>query len=403
MRTERDLPYQEAYPSHQLRVRFVRRNGGPAIHDPENGIPYQSIVHDVRTSIDDFYPRLTSEFGWSGWPDDSIRDVTVRDLGPGMYGVAALEGRDMPYIVISPRVFDATRELSQLRRRGTVLHELIHLKQFQTPLFLHFYKPLKYNSWDPNWWLHESSALATEVIGIPEYPIAFRKLWEWVTRPHLALDTDKDGHRALPFLLYLMNEIALDLPASLYRYSPDQTDSMLATDILSSELAGRGLDFQKVFLGYCAAVAPQTGPMPDWLEPIISLLGRRSFSERYQHYDVHSHCGWPIEHLACRYFRFAPPNSGEPNQSLEIRITEINHHPELLLGQIDIVDEVASEKKQPIHLQRCGNELTGVIRQFNRRNIKNAVLTIANCGHGTGWAKYNDLRFKLSAKIMETS
>lgn len=189
---------------------------------------------------------------------------------------------------------------------------------------MHYYRPTSSTGWDPNWWLHESSALAAETVLVPHYKTAFCRLWDWAVKPQQSMDTDETGHLALPFILYLMDTFSTKIPARIYEASVEDCPSMLAVEVLSQQLTKIGTNFETAFLNYCVAVAPELPGRREWLLELDQIVGHRSYRERFKDYPINDINDVPVHHLGCRYFRFKPDTTSSKH-SIELKFVEISH------------------------------------------------------------------------------
>ena len=111
-----------------FRLRFNRREGGRSDEgqlppDPKDGVADLDTPDTFGEALRHSFPRLTEPaWGWRPWNEKLPREVAVRNLGPSLYGLAALDGRSAPYMVLSPIAFDPTSDATLRRRQATVVH-----------------------------------------------------------------------------------------------------------------------------------------------------------------------------------------------------------------------------------------------------------------------------------------
>ncbi len=398
-----------------FRLRFNRREGahlseGCLPPDPKDGVADLETADTFVEALKYAFPLLTEpKCGWRSWDESLPREVAVRNLGPSRYGLAAIDGRSAPYMVLSPIAFDPTPDSTIRRRQSTVVHELAHLLQFETNLFLHWHKAALGS--DPNWWLHESVALAVERFVYPDQPSSYPRFWEWATRPELSLESDPDGNLAAPFIQFLTTRLEPSFVPRLYDTTQDQVPSMRATEILDWQLQQRGLhlasdcaDEPSVFIDYCVD-AVLLGVTDTFLDSGIGeIVGPRAISDAFRAFPVRdAGRNMPIDHLGCRYFDFIPPKLGH----VANLVVEVFPRPEptterkrnALHGElITISNDHRRITRNALSSSRDG-QLTGIVPDFGVETVHRVILVLANCAFGPGWAYHDGLQFSISARL----
>ncbi len=267
-----------------------------------HGIVDMSTIDHYADALERGYPLLTSpRFGWRGFESSFVREVGVRDLGAAHHGIANPDGN---YLVLASRPFKPSLAQQSLERFSTVVHELVHLLQFESPLFRKWFSLAATMLHDPNWWLHEAVALAMEFkIGNNPGPMITR-LWDWATQPSRSIDSDQLGFRGLPLALYLMDRFGDDFLSKLYFAPLDDNPHPRAADVLAGLLPttdrNRAAPFEGLFLDYASIWSPGNESMPDWAKEIVRLIGYPARTCVAIDSGTSSHRFSPIEHLGFR-------------------------------------------------------------------------------------------------------
>jgi hypothetical protein len=168
-------------------------------------------------------------------------------------------------------------------RRTIAIHELVHLLQFPSPL----YRTVLSKSifiMDPNWWLHESVALAIEwFLGGASGKLT-PHLWNWANAPHISCQADELGFQAFPWLVYLMETFGKWFPARLYNQvlsnnsaqhvGPIEASDWLAGFIRTQKTQGEEATLSSQFLRYACLWALPPEQLPTWAQNFVQVVGR---------------------------------------------------------------------------------------------------------------------------------
>jgi hypothetical protein len=259
---------------------------------------------------------------------------------------------------------------------------------------------------DPNCWLHEAVALATEAAVNPQKCSWYPWLWEWSTKPERSFEAHTSGSLAAPFVAFLMNVLGRQFGAELYRMSTETVPAMHGTVLLAhwwEQHAKRPLafasDFPALFVEYCVD-AGLLGVVPKrTLDPAIAdLVGVRVRTEIFHRYPVHAAArNASLEHLGCRYFEFHPT---AVDSQLVMRVTARENCARRMLRGVLVAISPDRSVKQCLTLSTSGEGcLETTLPQFSKRNVDHALLVLVNCGYGEGWAEWDDLQFEIHARI----
>lgn len=386
-----------------FRVRFNERHA-TASHpaDARHGIVDRETITTIREALSDAYPRLTSsEFGWSKFAGNVPREVAIRDLGPSRYGIAAMRGREAPYMVLSPQPFEAAPEAIKRRRRATVVHELVHLLQFESPLFRYWHESRR-RFGDPNWWWHEATALATECVLDSRQSPTYPRLWDWATQPERSLESDADGYLAAPFVAYLMHRFGATIVARLYETTAAQVASQRAADVLDGWLRQHDTTLAAVFVEYCIACVTATAEWPV-LDEVVKIVGPRAISGSYRTLPVaREGKALPIDHLGCRYFEFLPSRG---RGALDVEVMPrpedsrgVGRADSVLRAEL-VIPAVPGEGVARVPLQPRPNGTIGA--KVGLASVPSRLLlVVANCAFGAGWVNFDGLQFTVSASVL---
>ena len=393
-----------------FRLRFNRRDGGQVPPDAKDGVGDLGTVEVFADALAYAFPRLTdaATFGWRTWGDSQPCEVAIRSLGPSRNGLAVIDGRTAPYMVLSPLGFDTDPDAMRRRRQATVVHELIHLLQFESSLFQCWHQTRI--GTDPNWWFHEAVALATECLVYPDRPPSYSRLWQWATQPELSLESDHDGNLAAPFILYLMKRLDSPLIARIYDSTSDDVDALRAVGLIDRELAQLGLTLatdainqEALFIDYCvdAALLGIDNTVLD--SRILDIVGPRATSDVLRSYPIRSGASMPIDHLGCRYFDLLPAAT-DAAVSL---IVEVTPRPEnsgsfdrnALRGELVVISKDRSTVSRKTLAAQPEGHLSASVAGFTPESIERVILVLANCAFGSGWAFKDGLQFTVSARV----
>ncbi|MDA0807181.1 MAG: hypothetical protein O2983_00085 [Planctomycetota bacterium] len=394
-----------------FRVRFSRRVNSVSESMRRHGIIHESVVNEYCEALKQHYRvlcGLDSDYHWAPLtlPDQLACPVILQDLGSGLMGAATTDGMTSPYLALSTRSHEATPSLASRRRANVVLHELVHLLQFQTQTWNYWPQRDCWGLADPNWWLHEAVALAIEaesgIAPVSWYPW----LWNWATKPQTALDADSHGACAAPFLQFLIRRFGRSIASSIYRITPSDVASMRATKVLAHTIR-QTVDpqnvesvsdiFQSVFLDYCTDAALVGSGAATMDDAITQVVGQRMRTAVFSEFPVHwSDPSAEINHLACRYFEFVPP---ENKVCLKVSVTpEASESLPVVVGSLVALsreDQVLSSARLCRSLSV--GELSNSIPLNNQTS--RVLLTVANTAHGTGWAQHDMARVSITATV----
>lgn len=373
------------------------------------GVTSEIVVDQYAAALQTSYPLLCgAEFNWQQLKlaEDASCVGKIEDLGSWMMGAATTDGISQTYLMLTSRCHEPSPVAAAKRRNDVVLHELVHLLQFQTDTWQHWPKQGRWGNADPNWWLHEAVALAIEAELAADYVGWYQWLWEWATSPQLSIESDKNGALAAPFLQYLIRRLGRPFASAIYRLTPDEVPSMRATDLLARAIADaavhcsvplRQVDMGSVFLDYCTD-AGLGGTADCLLDPAIeSIVGKRIRTEYFEGLPINwSSRDAAIDHLGCRYFEFQLTRGQKP-LAFQI-VPDDTESPPPLMASLTLVHD-SSDRGRTCFFQP---ELSGngiVCRVSPTPDETRAVLTIANVAFGSGWALHDGATFQISAEV----
>jgi len=391
---------------HLFDLHFAERNAFSADGNSTHGVPNLAVIDQYHAALESSISRLTDKtHGWNLWEslpgsNRALRDAAVFDLGPSMLGAAVDTLRGTPYLVLNTRSLDLP-EVARMRRQATVSHELVHLLQFETPAYR--YWPARGRigeNRDPNWWLHEATALALESEISPAPTASFPLLWNWATSPEQSLEGDPYGTLAAPFLIYLGRRFGWDLLADVYRATEHDVEGMRGVDLLARALGRRGdspPDFKDCFArGYCvdaAFIGDGASVLPAEIKDVI---GPRALSGRFTRYPVDGAArNLVINHLGCRYFEFTPTQA---SRMLKVQVA-IHDDADRLFARVELVTVGRSGLRRRTTLSPQPDTRLAATVEFSSEDVSRAVLIISNCAYGSGWATHDGLRVAISAQI----
>lgn len=398
----------EANGQHVLSIHYVERNDVRSPLHHLHGVPRIDVIDEYESALSVSWTQLTSaEYGWPGigGPDANLpRDVLVFDLGPNYFGAAVDPIGDRSHLALNSRTLDVP-EVAQYKLRAVAAHELVHLFQFEMPGYQ--YWPLKQGrageDRDPNWWLHEATALAIEAQLADTGPsVCSPLLWTWATSPERSIDSDVGGTLAAPFLLYLMRKFGTDLLSELYRVTENEVSGMRGCEMIACVLERRGLELASneevdcFGSGYCVDAAfigeGETYLPGEWRD----IAGPRALSGRFEAYPVvMTEFAFPINHLGCRYFEFAPTTS---SRRLEI-IVEPQRMEDLAVLRCEavVVNRDGSRKQSQLTREDSGEQAAVV--DFDYENVSRVVMVVSNCAYRPGFPRHEKLQFRIRASI----
>lgn len=390
---------------------YAVRNAGHAAAGARHGVAQEGVIDDYLESLVSSYQRLCSpEFGWTSWADDAggeSRDVAVLDLGRNLLGAANAFGTAKPYLALSCRPHESTAEAARRRRAATVAHEIVHMLQFETPAWRYWPEQNRWGTGDPNWWLHEAVALATEALIEPDSPGWYSWLWDWATMPERSLEWDSSGCFAAPLLIYLMQSLNSRFGSDLYSIRAADVPGMRAASMLAWLIETRekrsfasATARQCVFADYCVDAGVLGIIHDSVLDPhIAAIAGPRVRTDVFEAYPVKDACqDKPIDHLACRYFGFRPNPCGS---RLEITMTpDDSVRQRLLRGELVVVSHDLAIRNRISLVPTITGIFKAVVDGFSMKNVDHALLVIINCGYGDGWAECDGIRFRINASLV---
>ena len=392
---------------------FSARGGPATAADAVHDVSDLEVVEQYAAALQQSFEQLISdEFRWLVWAgetphgDRGTRDVRLGDLGINFYGAAMSGASVMPYLALSVRSFESTPEAAARRRAATVAHELVHLLQFETTTYRFWPSKGLWGLGDPNWWMHEATAIALEAALCSEDPECYPMLWDWATSPQRSLESDLIGFLAAPFVMFLMQALDRRWPAELYRVTSEQVPSMRGTEIINHVFQTQrpgGLPLAAVsgddwFASRYCVDAGLLGASETLLDSRIGkVVGSRAMADVFTGSRIAEAAGnLSVDHLGCRYFQFVPPEN-----SARLQISVIPDQPEgweCFRGEFVLVghdgQRLGQQTLSRIEDRRC---LTASVN-FPRNEVAFGLLVVANCGFGTGWPRFDQLTFHLSAE-----
>lgn len=418
-------------------VYFCERNQSFELQHGRHSVAGLFVVNQYAEALRSVIQLLNSpSFNWNVWTtsDGSLtaRSVAVFDLGPGMQGAAVSFPRKMPYLVLNARSPDLP-EMAMRRRQAIVAHELVHLLQFETPTYQYWSSRGRIGEdRDPNWWLHEATALAIETELSPKPAASLPLFWDWATVPEVSAEGPHDPYGTLmaPFLIFLGRRHGWKLLSDLYRVTPNEVASMRGTDILAwtisnvlqekhnslqsavrevgqqsgtpdshsvglSKTDADPTSLEAQFLEYCVDAAFLSEGETVLPKALYETVGGRALTDRFESYPVSAAAtNAAIDHLACRYFEFLPTTTSD---RLSVSIT-LNRTDDMPVFRAALVTVARNGQRQLTLMTANTNGFTGSA-PFRAKECSRAVLIVANCAYGFGWANHQLCRFTIDANI----
>jgi len=388
---------------------YFERHGRGTVASRIRGVTSETVVEQYAVALQKHYPLLCgAEFDWQQMNLEGNAQCVgvIEDLGSWMMGAATTDGNSLPYLMLTSRCHEPSPEAAAKRRNDVVLHELVHLLQFQTDTWQHWPKQGRWGTADPNWWLHEAVALAIEAELATDYVGWYPWLWNWTTSPQLSIESDKNGSLAAPFLQYLIRRLGRSFASAIYRLTPNEVPSMRATDLLARAISDaevrcsvslRHPDMGSVFLEYCTD-AGLVGTASSIHDPAIeSSVGQRIRTEYFHGLPIDwSSRDAAIDHLGCRYFEFQL-TSGRKLIAFRI-IPDDSSSSMTLMASLTLMHD-SSNRGRTCFFQRELGDPGIVCRVSPTQDETRAVLTIANVAFGRGWALHDGATFHIRAEV----
>lgn len=344
--------------------------------------------------------RLTQELGWN-WSrrHPEIIDVEVIDIGPGLAGLAVTDLHEVPYLRLSCRRFVVDDD-SEARRRGSlILHEFVHLMQFGTDVWWSWPYHGSFGVSDPNNWLHESVALATEAVCGSGTADWYPWLWKWAVAPHLSMDLDESGTRAAPFLIYLAQKLDLRFLSDIYSDRNVAASPKYGTELLDSTIRRRSesASLCSMFTQFCAEWLSESSFWSPQATGIHGIVGDRANSEVVSAAQfptrIWRSAEWSLDHLACRYFAIRDLIASSPG-TCDVSVVIADNGATLKLSCIAMV--LTPDGRPLEHLRllcESANRLVGTIAiPAGPCHLR---IVVVNTAHGPGWALHDDMRFEV--------
>lgn len=387
---------------------YCRRSGAGSAADRTRGVSDDGVIEEYANAIQQHYVMLCgNEFQWRRLSTEgqTLCRAVINDLGSWMMGAAMVDrnlSSSSSSLTFTSRCHEATVQAAEKRRRDVVLHELVHLLQFETDTWR--YWPLK-GRWgisDPNWWLHEAVALAVEAELAQEYVSWSPWLWTWATMPHLSLESDRNGALAAPFLCFLIRKYGHTFPSSIYRLSRTDVPSMRGTDLLARAVNDAALSdpehtisqsFGDVYLEYCTQVGYEQSASHQGADSRWRIVGTRMRTEYFEQLPV----DWKddsagIDHLGCRYFQL------DLRKGVRVFVVRVNANNPLLckalFASVTLVNESQNEM-QVINLTKDSDGMMVTCCVVANHSDSVAILTVANASFGSGRALSDGMTFQI--------
>ncbi len=370
-----------------------------ADHLTQHGITNAGTIDDYEHGLRLGYQHLTTRFGWPELEEGFSQDVAIRDLGIGRYGLANPDG----YMVFTSRALEADSSMATRHRRSIAVHELVHVLQFQSPLFQYWNKKLMLAGDDPIWWLHEATALASEFLAGQFRDRMIPKLWDWANTPHKSFESDLLGYRALPFLLYLMGRFGRDFPSRIYygrAGEPTQLDAPDSIDSLLNSMASNNqdLDLATVFLDYAVLWAMPRRSLPRWSKVILHVVGRPTRSRCQIDGAGLQFKIQPIEHLGFRFVELdlhANPTPMISRLSIS-HVSKYENSKRLVLKGRILIEGRNGKLLSTIQGIPKDDRCVFEIPQLEPGLIRRATLVIVNGAHGNGHLREEKSEIKMA-------
>ncbi len=360
-----------------------------------NAIIDEAVVEQYGNALAEGYELLTgSEYGWPSLPIGLVCDVAIRDLGAGRFGLAN-PGSDPVglsdcYLALTSRSLESSSEHDAGMRRTIAIHELLHLLQFPSPLYRSGLGKSVFIK-DPNWWLHESVALATEWFLGGASGKLIPNLWNWANAPHISCQADELGFQAFPWMVYLMETFGKWFPARLYNQvlnnisaqhvGPIEASDWLAGFIRTLKLRVDEASLSSQFLRYACLWALPYEQLPTWAQQIVQVVGRPAWTNA----EFVNDSVWrvpPIERLG---FRIIPIPEEMQINVWDLAVSFDGHtrsNLESIQSALVLVDQKdhVTVKECDYHQQKCVVRVSLSLA----KTIKEAFLVIANTNVGAG-------------------
>jgi hypothetical protein len=311
-------------PGVNLCVHWVDRNNDPDVSS-------SAAVDDALRTLEDVWAQEIIELGYRPPQDDADSlenggnaglDVYLDDLGDdGVFGYCTSDDpeRAFAYSVSAYCVLDndysstqyGTAHTANEFLQVTAAHEFHHASQFAY-------------DWGEDAWLMEGTATNIEEEVFPDVNdnVSFLKLRSPLTRPASPLDRSDSAYGSWIFWRYLQEKVAGGDP-TIVREIWERADATRSDDYslqaVQKEVAQRGQPFVDAFVRFGAvnrllnyadakpAGYPATPTAGSW------YLGPSRPATRWQ--------SWKIDHLATRFFSFAPGASVARDARLRLRLT----------------------------------------------------------------------------------
>jgi hypothetical protein len=384
-------------------LQWATRNGPGTETERRKGISDESLIEQYAYALQKHFCLLTGPtFGWSEAETSrhTPYPVLITDLGPWILGTATTDGHQLPYLAFSCRNPELSQNPGAGKGSDVVLHELVHLFQFQTDAWRYWPRRNRWGTADPNWWLHEATALAVEAelaVDVSWYPW----LWTWATQPQRSLESDATGAMAAPFIQYLMRRFGRPFAASIYRISASSAPTMRGTELLDAAIrvqttnsqSDDGSRLSELFLDYCVeAVAPLPGQT--FLDPSITqIVGRRLMTAHVSELPFEiSNSESTIDHLGCRYIEISRPLHGR-RFKLELIHPSTGDRCVLHTAVVELDEQGKHLKKTYWRPDLCTGSLSLILSPHEL--TKSFILTVVNIAHGSGWERFDNLPLQL--------
>lgn len=355
-----------------LRNPQVGRGLGP------DGVGDKSLISTYVKALESLYNALTSA-PWDRDPPilgvSGKTHVYVFNCG-GPF--TTYDSKKIPYIVLSSRNNEPTKQGELCRARSEAVHECTHLFNYtQRPLH-----DLNSRLWD---WFDEGMAVQMEMLVASDHPDYFRFLPDWIDSPEMPLDYHACKYQAGMFIDYIRKRLGLQFVNDVWTKSkpeegPFETIERLMPDgqrFFSADSALK--DF--FASGYC--IDPYC--LGDHASEVFLRFGERAVSESLvlpAANDVLVNDS--LDHLACRYYRFYV----EPQATtFDVRMTTVgdlcNTTP--LKGEIAVITSdrrrIILKTLTPVEDQNGPDGLLSCTLQLpHDEDVDHIVLVVSNCG-----------------------
>ncbi len=358
-----------------------------------------SVAERYSVAIQQSARQLTDVLGWN-WSErhPDVIDIEVSDIGPGAAGHAMIDLHEVPYLRLSCRRF-AVDDDSECRRLGNlVLHEFVHLLQFGTDVWWSWPYHGSFGEHDPNFWLHEGVALATEALCGEGTADWYPWLWKWAVTPHAPFDSDASGTRAAPFLIYLAQRLGSQFLADVYSANNLSDAPRHGTELLDATIRRRAPDatLRFMFAEFCAAWMSEHTLWSHQATSIRRVVGDRAICDLISAGKVSAHAWrsdeWTLNHLSCRYFAIRDLIGSSFGTC---KIAVVVAEPECIdsLSSIAILLSDDGTLLQQVMLRSTSTSLVGNVTI--RDELCHLRIVVVNTAHGCGWALHDDIRFHI--------